>query len=103
MFARLASVDLKSGDVDAYRKMVRDKIIPTVEKQRGFKGGYWLIDEEGGKAYGVALFESKEALELSDEAANRLAEDARRSGLSAPTFRYCEVVASIPESKKLAA
>ncbi len=103
MYARLASVDLKPGEVEKYRKMVSDRIIPTVQGQRGFKGGYWLIDSESGKGYGVALFESKAALEATDEAAERLAAEARKEGLSVPRFSHCEVVGSIGAKEILAA
>ncbi len=103
MYARVALVDFKPDEEEKYRRLISEKVIPVVQKQQGAKGGYWLIDSENGKGYGIVLFESKAALDASDEAATRLAEEAPRQGLAKPEFRKCEVIGSLSSVESLAA
>ena len=55
-----------------------------------------LIDHDEGTGWGIALFESKAALDATDETVNRLRDAARREGLkSEPKLRKCEVLSSV--------
>ncbi len=96
MFARVVTMDLRPDQEGKYDRMVRDTIIPTLEKQQGFKGGYWLIDHDEGAGWGIALFESRAALDATDDTVNRFRDAARREGLeSEPKMRKCEVLSSV--------
>lgn len=95
MYARVVSVDLRPDQEEKYDSLIRDKVIPQLQKQSGFKGGYWLIDHEGGSGWGIALFESKAALDATDQMAERISEEAQGRGLPAPKYRKCEVVSSV--------
>jgi hypothetical protein len=104
MFARVESAELKPEDVESFVSMVRDQVIPRVQGLPGFKGGYWLVDRSNGTGLGITLFESKEALDSSEEQANRIrGEVSKQAGLNIPSFRRYEVVASISEAEKKAA
>ena len=96
MYARGVSMDLKPGEEEKYARMIRDTIVPTLQKQQGFKGGYWLYDHDEGTGWGIALFESKAALDATDETVNRFRDAARSEGLlSQPKLRKCEVFSSV--------
>jgi hypothetical protein len=95
MFARVVSMDLRPDQEEKYDKMIRDTVVPTLQQQQGFKGGYWLIDRDEGTGWGIALFESKAALDATDETAERIREGAQRQGLPAPKYRTCEVLSSV--------
>ena len=88
-------MDLRADQEEKYDKLLRDTIIPTLQKQAGFKGGYWLIDHDEGTGWGIALFESKAALDATDETVNRFRDAVSREGLSEPKFRKCEVLTSV--------
>ncbi len=104
MFARVMSSDLSPDKADAFARTMRDTVIPQAKRLPGFKGGYWLIDRENGRAMGVTLYESEQALKASEEQADRIREQASREmGESIPTFRNYEVVASVGEAESLAA
>ena len=56
---------------------IRERVIPTLRKYDGFAGYIALYDEDGGRAKGLLLWESKETAEAAEE--GELAECARRS------------------------
>ena len=98
MYARVMTGRLSSVEREIFVKMIREQVIPRASKLPGFKGGYWLKDLDSDKVLGVTLFESAEALRASEEAANRIREDASRAaGLDVPEFHSYEVVDSVGE------
>jgi hypothetical protein len=100
VYARVVSADLREADVERFVRAVNDQVIPRLRDLQGFKGGYWLVDHETGRGLGVTLFESKAALDATEEQANRIREEAsRNAGLTVPSFEHYEVVASISESE----
>jgi hypothetical protein len=104
MYARVMSTDLPSDKIDVFISTMRDQVIPRASKLQGFKGGYWLVDRENGKAMGVTLYESEAALLASQEAANRIREEVSRNmGLPVPSFEHFEVVASVEIPVRMAA
>jgi len=101
MFARVTSAQLKPDEVEKFTSTIRDQVIPRAQKLRGFKGGYWLVDRSTGKGYGITLFESKEALDATEEQANRIREEASSAaGLAVPAFEHYEVVASVGSAEE---
>ena len=104
MYARVTTGELAPDQMEDFEKMVRDQVIPRARELRGFKGGYWLADRDGGRVMGITLFESEEALRASEEQANRIREESSRSaGLEVPSFVSYEVVESVGEADDLAA
>ncbi|HJW74843.1 MAG TPA: hypothetical protein VJ787_04125, partial [Thermoleophilia bacterium] len=96
MFARVTSAQLKPDQVETFISMIRDQVIPRARNLPGFKGGYWLVDRSTGKGYGITLFESREALDASEDQANRIREEVSRgAGLAIPSFERYEVVAAV--------
>ena len=39
----------------------RERVLPTLQQQAGFKGAYVLLDRTRGKLLGITLWESEEA------------------------------------------
>ena len=68
MYARLVSL---SGADPAKREgtiqTLRETVIPMLRTYDGFAGYIGLYDEEGGRAKGLLLWESKEAAEGAEE------------------------------------
>ncbi len=59
---------------------VRERVLPQLQRQDGFKGLISLVEREAGKVIGVTLWESEEALRASEEEANRLRGESARAG-----------------------
>ena len=72
MFARVSTYD-KGDDalVDGF-----NSVTDQLREVDGFKGAYFLIDREGGKAMSVTLWESNDALEASVDRANQMRDEA---------------------------
>ena len=104
MYARVSTGEVTPDQLESFKQMIRDQVIPRARELRGFKGGYWLAERDGGRVIGITLFESEEALRASEEQASRIREESSRSaGLKAPSFVSYEVVASVDGAEKIAA
>lgn len=104
MYARVTAGELHPDQIEGFKKMVRDQVIPRARELRGFRGGYWLAERDGGRVLGITLFESEEALRASEEQANRIREESSRSaGFDVPSFVSYEVVESVGSADDLAA
>ena len=67
MYARLVSFsgadpEKREGAITT----IRERVIPTLRKYDGFAGYIALYDEEGGRAKGLLLWESKETAEAAE-------------------------------------
>lgn len=53
-----------SGRVDAGadERVVRERLVPALQQQKGFQGGYWLKQADSNEVLAVTLWESEEAL-----------------------------------------
>ena len=71
-------VDVSINDVEQAQQTLRERIVPMVSQAPGFVSGFWMEAGEG-KGHSVAVFES-------EEAANRVAEQARSGGPSPVTI-----------------
>ena len=67
MYARLVS--FSGADAEKHEKAVttiRERVIPTLREFDGFAGYIALYDEDGGRAKGLLLWESKETAEAAE-------------------------------------
>jgi hypothetical protein len=84
MYARLVSF---SG-ADAQKResavaTIRERVIPTLREFDGFAGYIGLYDEDGGRAKGLLLWESKETAEAAEpKLAEMRAQVAESMGLT---------------------
>lgn len=66
MYARTGSSQMKPGKMDEAIKMYRDSIVPTLKKQKGFKGLYWLTDRGTDKYSVITLWESEADMKATE-------------------------------------
>ena len=80
MFARVTTLQGRSDRVDEGIKAVQDQVIPAARQMEGFKGMLALADRATGKMIGITLWESEDAVQQSEEAANQLRSGAAGAG-----------------------
>ncbi len=72
MFARVSTYTGTSDELDEAIRQVRENTLPKLMQLDGYKGAYFLVDRQNGKSLSVTLWESEEAMSMSEEAANSL-------------------------------
>ena len=91
MFARVQTVHQPAEKLDEMTKLAREQL-PAAHELPGFKGFYYLIDRDNGKALVISLWATEEDLhQLEANNASmreRLKEEAR---LESPTAEVFEV------------
>src|SRR5260370_34504317 len=63
MFARSVSFRLKPDSIAAFTKLIEDKTIPLLRKQKGFQDEITLVVPGGRDAVGISLWDQKESAE----------------------------------------
>jgi heme-degrading monooxygenase HmoA len=63
MHARVVTFQGSPGQVQGEdrERHFRERVLPTLQQQAGFKGAYVLLDRQHGKMLGITLWESDEA------------------------------------------
>ena len=59
MYARAVNIQFQSGKVDEASRIVKDTIVPTMKRQKGFKGQLLLTQKDTGKAISINLWETE--------------------------------------------
>jgi hypothetical protein len=77
--ARVTWLRTDPGQIDRLLDNYRSVVMPRLQELPGFCSLSMLVDREGGRAVGVASFESREALERTRETARSLREESVRS------------------------
>lgn len=93
MYARVTIVNIQPGRMDEAITIFREDIDPVAKQQKGCAGGYFLTDEETGKAISISLWET-EADMLAGEQSEYLQEQVAKVAnlLSArPTTEHYQV------------
>jgi hypothetical protein len=83
MFARVTTVQAPPDRLEDGIHHVRERVLPTLQGQPGFKSLQLLVDRKGGKLLGIALWETEEALHAADETARQLRAGAVERGATA--------------------
>ncbi len=92
MYARVGTYQ---GDAEQLREGFERQTDP-LEQVDGFERAYFLIDSDSGKGMSITMWESKEALEASAEAANRMRADATQpSGATIISVESYEVAITL--------
>jgi heme-degrading monooxygenase HmoA len=71
MFARTSSWTGSPEALERWSDQVRDGVLPFVQSLDGNVGAFFLVDREGGKALTVTIWQSEEAAQASDVAADQ--------------------------------
>ena len=95
MHARLSYVEGAADAVEAGVASFREQVVPNV-REHGGKAAFLLLDRDSGKAIGVTLWESEDALRASEELGNALRAQAAEEmhATAAPRVERYEVVVS---------
>jgi len=92
MFARVTTVQGSPDRIDETTRYARERVLPAMQGQPGFKGMYMLVDRKQGRALGITLWESEEALRATAETAGQMRAGAMERGATAePTAAEYEV------------
>jgi heme-degrading monooxygenase HmoA len=62
MFARVVTIQGSPDRIDEVTRYARERVLPTMRGLAGFKSMQMLIDRKAGRALGISLWESEEAL-----------------------------------------
>ncbi|HSJ85106.1 MAG TPA: hypothetical protein VLA91_14985 [Acidimicrobiia bacterium] len=76
MYARVTTVQGPPESADASLKVIREQILPRARDIAGFKGILSLVNRETGKGLTATFWESVEAMKASEEAADKLRDQA---------------------------
>ena len=79
MYARISTFEGSPENIDDELRRVRENVLPQLRQQEGFEGMVALTDQQTGKTLGITFWESEEALEASEEVADRLREDTAQA------------------------
>ncbi len=79
MFARVSSYQFPANQADQAVQAF-STAINSLRELDDAKGAYLLLDRRSGKALTITLWQTEEALQASEEAANKLRSDAAGSG-----------------------
>lgn len=63
MFARTVSVRLKTGRAGEFRRLLDQRVIPLLWKQKGFQDELSLVASNGADAIGISVWDLKENAE----------------------------------------
>lgn len=72
MFARVSEFEARPEQLDEMKREGVEHILPALKIQGGFNGGLVLADRKSGKVLAVTLWESEQAMEVTEEAAHWL-------------------------------
>jgi heme-degrading monooxygenase HmoA len=80
MFARVSTLQGSPERVEDGIRAVREQVLPAARQMDGFKGLLAMVDRSSGKMVGITLWDSEEALQASEEAANQLRDSSAQAG-----------------------
>ncbi|CAN5642295.1 hypothetical protein BH20ACT21_BH20ACT21_26250 [soil metagenome] len=95
MFARvtMTSTSASAEQAEDPTRVLQERVLPAARQLPGFKGVLSLMDRQTGKLLSVTLWESEQAMRDSEEASNRIRQDAVKAmGAGTPTVERYEVV-----------
>ncbi len=72
MFARVSEFEARPEQLDEMKREGVEHVLPALRIQEGFNGGLVLANRRSGKVLAVALWESEQAMDATEEAAHWL-------------------------------
>ena len=72
VFARVSELEVSPEQLDEMNREGEEHILPALRMQAGFNGGLVLGDRKSGKVLAVALWETEQAMDATEEAAHWL-------------------------------
>ena len=72
MFARVSTYEGRPERLDEMRREGVEHVLPALEMQDGYSGGFVLADRQSGKVLAVTLWESEQAMDATEDASHWL-------------------------------
>jgi hypothetical protein len=72
VFARVSEFEVRPEQLDEMNREGVEHILPALRMQAGFNGGLVLADRKNGKVLAVAIWETEQAMDATEEAAHWL-------------------------------
>jgi heme-degrading monooxygenase HmoA len=78
MFVRLLSAqgDANAGDYETMAQLISERVIPTVQREPGFRAAYYLLDRENNKLTSVTFYDTEADVRAGMESIKSLREQA---------------------------
>lgn len=80
MFARMNTFNGPPEGLDGLTRVAEEKVLPAADRLPGFRGMLVLGDRATGKSISITLWETEEAMLASEQAANKLRQEANTAG-----------------------
>ncbi len=91
MYARLNVMETPSDRIEEGARVLREQVLPAVQRIDGFKGLIGLVDRESGKTLGITLWEDQTKMLASEEEASRIRSEAAEAMGAKPVVERYEV------------
>lgn len=89
MFSRIGTWEGTPEELERWIARSRSEVKPNIRRDPGLAAAYWLVDRARGKGMIVTLWESREAMEASEQARlGRQSGTASATGAKVTTERY---------------
>jgi heme-degrading monooxygenase HmoA len=85
MYARVAQVRIQSERIDEATEIYRERVVPALVEQPGFRGALLLAQPESGRGISITLWESEAARTTSEVSGFYDAQLARFAGMFSET------------------
>jgi heme-degrading monooxygenase HmoA len=72
VYARVSTLDVSPEQIDEGLRYLREEVLPPGKQDPGFKGLIALTNRNSGKALSITLWESEEAMRVTEQDANHL-------------------------------
>jgi heme-degrading monooxygenase HmoA len=76
MLARVTALEGDPEQVDDLTRFAGERVLPELKELDGFNGALGLADRQSGKVLAVTFWESEQAMQASEEAANQLRDES---------------------------
>ncbi len=67
MYAQIIRISLKPDQVEEFRELYEEYIVPELAGQEGYRNFYLLLDRENSRAISFTLWEDRESAERAEE------------------------------------
>jgi heme-degrading monooxygenase HmoA len=71
MHARMSTLEGSPDEMDEGLRDVRERVLPLLRQQDGFRGFIALGNRQSGELIGITFWESEQAMQASEEVADR--------------------------------
>src|SRR5690349_17353384 len=96
MYARVVTAKARQGESrEEAGAMLRERAVPVMRQQPGFRGVYWLWDPQTGEGMTVLLWDDQQAAEAGERALEPIRERTMKErGVTMLGVRGYEVIAN---------